>query len=218
MCQAQPPCWGRAFSAFRYEFPVDSMIRRLKFDGRLVFGRLLGQLLALELRRRLYARGAVRPRFIVPVPLHPARLRERGFNQAAEIARFAGALLAMDVREDLVVRNRDTPPQVDLDAAARRRNLRNAFAVTSAVQDRQIAVLDDVLTTGATATALTGALMAAGARGVELWTVARTLGHGPAFVRSPDAPGRAGKTRGITAVRGSLASTPAGARPGPFPA
>ncbi len=184
-CQALPPCWGGAFSAFRYEFPVDSMIRSLKFDGRLVFGRLLGQLLALELRRRLFARGAARPQLIVPVPLHPARLRERGFNQAAEIARYAGALLATEVREDLVARNKDTPPQVDLDAAARRRNLRNAFTVDPGLQHRHVAIVDDVLTTGATATALTETLVDAGAACVEVWTVARTLGRDPGSVRTP---------------------------------
>jgi ComF family protein len=172
-----PPPHAAAWVPFRYAFPVDRLIVGLKFAGRLERARLLGTLLAGFLAPRLAA-GAARPAALVATPLHPARARQRGFNQAAEIARPVAAALGLPLLADAVVRVRATAEQSALDAAARRANLRDAFAVPvrlrAALPDH-VAILDDVVTTGATAAALAAALRAAGVGRVTLIAVARAV-------------------------------------------
>jgi ComF family protein len=154
---------------FKYAYPVDHFIRALKFRGERVFARVLGELLAREQR----ARGGPLPDCIVPMPLHVARLRERGFNQALEIARFAAASLGVRVDSQSLVRKVATREQSGLSLEARRHNVRGAFEVVRALPSGRIALLDDVVTTGSTAMAATEALRAAGAQHVELWAIAR---------------------------------------------
>jgi ComF family protein len=113
------------------------------------------------------------PAFIVPMPLHAARLRERGFNQAQEIARYAGASLGIRVEHRVLARTHATSEQSGLTLDERRRNVRGAFRVVRPLPVGRIALLDDVVTTGSTAMAAAGALAAAGAREIELWAVAR---------------------------------------------
>ena len=159
----------------RYEHPVDDLIRRLKYQGALANARVLGVLLAQAVEERADAL----PRLLVPVPLHVARLRERGFNQAAALARYAGRMLELPVAFHAVRRVRDTPSQTALDMAERHRNVRDAFAVTSARAARRlaeaehVAIVDDVVTTGSTVNELRGVLSAAGVRRVEVWAAAR---------------------------------------------
>jgi ComF family protein len=163
----------------RYEYPVDDMIRRLKYQGQLELARIFGVLLASAARAR--ARASPLPRLLLPVPLHGARLRERGFNQAYALARYAGRLLEVPYARTLVRRVRDTPSQTALDVAARRHNVRGAFAVCgpeamarlSAAE--HVAVIDDVITTGSTTAELRAVLLAAGVRRVEVWAAARAL-------------------------------------------
>jgi len=169
-CLAHPPAWDGAFSALRYALPVDALIQQLKFQGRLARARLLGDLMATALAA---SRRTPWPEALIPVPLHPARLRARGFNQARELALHLTPLPGLRLRDDLARRTRATPPQVGLTAAARARNLRGAFAVDGAPPDH-VALIDDVLTTGGTLTALSLALRAAGASRIEVWTVARS--------------------------------------------
>jgi predicted amidophosphoribosyltransferase len=115
---------------------------------------------------------------VLPVPRAPARLRERGFNQAWELARRVASQVRLPTRADVLQRGRDTTHQIGLARAERLRNLRHAFMVlpdaASAVAGRDVALVDDVMTTGATAAACAQALQAAGARAVQLWVVART--------------------------------------------
>jgi ComF family protein len=119
---------------------------------------------------------------ILPVPLHRARLRQRGFNQALELARPLGRSLGVPVRHGLLLRARATAAQSELDAAARRRNVRGAFAVhAGAALPSHVAVLDDVMTTGATLAECVRALKRAGAQRVDVWALARA-----------PAPGRSG--------------------------
>lgn len=164
----------------RYEHPVDDMIRRLKYHGAIEHARVLGVLLAAAAR----ARAAPLPRLLVPVPLHPARLRERGFNQTYALARYAGRMLEVPYARTLLRRVRDTPSQTALDVTARRHNVRGAFAVCGpkAMQRllaaEHVAVIDDVITTGSTAAELRAVLYAAGVSTVELWAVARALPTG----------------------------------------
>ena len=167
-CLKSLPAWDEARSPLTYAYPVDRLVQRFKFDGDLPVGRLLAELLADYL-----AAGSERPDCIVPVPLHPARLKERGFNQAVELARPIGRRLKIPVRLDLCERVRATDVQSKLDAVERKKNLRGAFAVKGSVDGKHIAILDDVVTTGTTVEALTQALKDAGAKKVRVWCVAR---------------------------------------------
>jgi ComF family protein len=161
--------------ALRFEYPVDDMIRRLKYQGDIANARVFGVLLARSARQR----GYDLPRLLVPVPLHPARFRERGFNQAAAIARYAGRMLEIPVVSHAVRRLRDTPSQTALGFSERHANVRGAFGVCSAtarrrlLEARHIAILDDVMTTGSTLAELREVLLEAGVRRVDRWAVAR---------------------------------------------
>jgi hypothetical protein len=115
-----------------------------------------------------------RPDIILPVPLHPQRMRERGYNQALEIARALSRELAIPVDPSLCARLRATPPQVGLEREERRHNVRGAFGVIGPVAARHLVILDDVVTTGGTAGELARVLRQAGAARIDLWAVART--------------------------------------------
>lgn len=158
------------FAPYSYAFPVDQLVHRLKYQGQLAVGRVLGTLLASAAAAlRLQADVDV----IVPVPLHPYRHAERGFNQSAEIARRAALSLGCRFEESAVRRVRDTPPQVGLRPAERRANVAGAFAATGRQRGRRCVVVDDVITTGITASEVARALRDAGASSVDVWGVAR---------------------------------------------
>jgi ComF family protein len=169
-CLAQPPAYDATLAALAYAFPADVLVQALKFRGELALAPLLGRLLA---QRLVEARGA-HVDFLVPVPLSAARLRERGFNQALEIARHVAAATGCALAPGLAERGRDTPPQLDLPLAERERNVRGAFRCTRDLAGAEIAVLDDVMTTGATLEELAATLKRAGAARVVNWVVART--------------------------------------------
>lgn len=154
---------------FLYQDPVDGLITGLKFRGELAGARVLGTLLA----RHLLATGVRLPQVLVPLPLHAARYRERGFNQSGAIAAHVAARTGVPVDPSLLCRVRATAPQTTLTAAERRQNCEGAFAIVPGhpVSGR-IALLDDVMTTGSTAAAAASALRAGGARHVELWVCA----------------------------------------------
>ena len=166
-CQRKPPPWQAAWAPFRYGWPLDRLEARYKFGRELAAGRTLGALWkALP--------PPVRPALILPVPLHRARLRERGYNQALELARPLGRALGIPVRHDLLQRPRATAAQTELDAAARRRNVRGAFAVRAdATLPPHVVVLDDVMTTGATLAECARVLRRAGVARVDVWALAR---------------------------------------------
>ena len=176
------PCDAYESSAFericcpwRFEFPVDELVRALKFRGERTYARLFGTLLARE--RGQVAHGvepAPLPDLVVPVPLHPRRLRERGYNQAAELARFAARSLSLPLDLSLLRRTRATKGQTGLNAFERTHNVAAAFVSTRTLRHApRVALVDDVVTTGSTACAAAAALQAAGAGAVELWVVAR---------------------------------------------
>jgi ComF family protein len=163
------PTLVRVVVPFHYAYPVDHWIRALKFSGERVYARVLGLLLADAFR----ALRQEPPQLLVPIPLHPLRYRERGFNQAAEIARFAAAALRLEVDTRRLVRTRPTLEQSSLSVARRRTNVRDAFAAVPSGGAERVALLDDVLTTGSTALAAAQALRESGVKEVELWAAAR---------------------------------------------
>lgn len=173
-CLRKPPAFAHTEAPWRYGFPVDSLVTAFKHHGDRPMGRLLGSLLARHLRQA-YADGLERPELLVAVPLAARRQRQRGFNQAQLLARWLARDLHLACAEPLR-RIVDTPPQQGLDAAARRRNLRQAFSVEpgAALRGRHLALVDDVLTTGATADSLARLLLRAGARRVDVYCLART--------------------------------------------
>lgn len=172
-CSRRRRVFDAAFAPYRYEFPLDVLIPRFKYGGQIAIGRILGTLLA----RRLAERGRPCVDAVVPVPLHPAREAKRGYNQAREIAMFAAELTGIPLEDRIARRPRATVEQTALPAAARRRNLRGAFEIRASSIPLRIAIVDDVLTTGATAEALALALRRAGCRHVEVWAVARAAGY-----------------------------------------
>ena len=154
---------------FVYTAPLDGQLRALKFDGARALGRALGLLLAAELARRNETADA-----LIPVPLHRARLRERGYNQAAEIARIVAVELGIPLHVHGARRDRATAAQATLRLGERGSNVAGAFTVERGYAELRVALVDDVVTTGATINALAAAVRAAGARTVVAWAIART--------------------------------------------
>lgn len=154
---------------WRFDFPVDALVRALKFRGERSFARLLGTLLA---RERLHCTAPL-PDRVVPVPLHPLRLRQRGYNQAAELARYAARELGLPCNRGALSRIRATREQTGLRFKDRVANVRQAFVATQPLAGMRVALVDDVITTGSTVAAAAAALSAAGASSIELWVVAR---------------------------------------------
>jgi ComF family protein len=169
-CLGDPPSFDATVAAWRYGFPVDRLVLALKYGGRLALARAFGAALAARVADRQVD-------LLVPMPLAPTRLRERGFNQAMEIARALARGTRFTVAPHLVARVRDTPPQTDLPHDARTANVRGAFACMRAVAGRSLAIVDDVMTTGASLEELAGTLKRAGAARVENWVVARAWRH-----------------------------------------
>lgn len=169
-CQRRPPAFDAARAAYLYDYPLDYLIKALKYQGRLSVARLLGEVLAETLA------DEPRPDCIIPIPLHPSRLRQRGFNQSVELARPVARRLGVPVVVDCLRRLRPTLPQVGQDARERRANLRGAFGVHGAPPPR-VALLDDVVTTGSTVDEAARTLRAAGVEEIWVWAVARTAGQ-----------------------------------------
>ena len=167
-CQTQPPAFESCLSPFHYHAPLDHLLLGLKFNGRLAQARLLGELMADWLDSVVESP----PDQLIPVPLHADRLRERGFNQAVELARPIARHFGLPLNLQGVRRILATPPQSDLSRKQRLKNIRGAFEVTKPVQGH-VVIIDDVMTTGSTADELARTLLRAGAERVEVWVCAR---------------------------------------------
>lgn len=169
-CLRRAPPYARCWTALRYEQPLPFLVGAAKFRGRLNAARLLGQLLT----RSLEGSNGTLPEVLIPVPLHPSRLAERGYNQALEIARVVARGLDLLVDTAWCERGVATLPQAGLDEGARRHNIRGAFIARSPLPWRHLAIVDDVVTTASTVEELTRTLRRAGAERVDVWAVART--------------------------------------------
>lgn len=177
LCLRHPPPQARSVAAFLYEAPLDRLLPRLKFHQDLAAGRSLALAMAPAFAEVL-AEGPP-PAALVPLPLHRSRLRARGFDQTLELAKPLARALDLPLRPDLLLRSRATDPQSRLDAAARRRNLRDAFTVvpprlgTGGPLPAHVVLFDDVMTTGATVQSAAAALLRAGVARVDVWVGAR---------------------------------------------
>ncbi len=173
-CLREPPPWVAAVAAIDYRFPWDRLLAALKFHD----GLDLRPWATAMLAGAVTAAGAGAADIVLPIPLATPRLRERGYNQAWELARGVAKIRALPARTDWLERLIDTPHQLALPRAQRVANMRGAFAVTAAggagLAGKRVALVDDVLTTGATLAEATRTLLAAGAAQVEVWVLART--------------------------------------------
>lgn len=167
-CIKRLPHYQAAFCACRYAYPIDHLVRDLKYAATLAHARILGGLLAEQLQLR----QAVWPDCFIPVPLSTQRYRERGYNQVIEIGRFVERRTGLHMRTDLVTRVRHTSEQAGLSKRARRSNMRRAFSLRG-TPPKRIAILDDVVTTGSTVNELARLLARGGAEHIEVWAVAR---------------------------------------------
>jgi ComF family protein len=169
-CLARPPPFSAAIAPWVYAFPVDRLVHAFKYGGRLALAEPFASALVAAIERRAHPP----PDALVALPLSPARQRDRGFNQAGEIARRVAQAIGRPLVPGLA-RTRDSPPQAALAWADRVRNVRGAFQANRSLAGRRIAIVDDVMTTGATLGAAARAARRAGALEVEVWVVARTL-------------------------------------------
>lgn len=169
-CLMRSPRFDLALCAFRYAYPLDHLVRALKYRNSVAPARVLGEALA---RRVQLERAHPLPSALIPVPLAQERFRERGYNQAIELTRWLSRRLGVRMRADCVVRQRETAEQAGLSRKDRRKNIRGAFSVVRAVDDTHVAIVDDVITTGSTANELARVLKKSGVKRVEVWAVAR---------------------------------------------
>ena len=171
-CFANPPSFDRTFALFPYEQPVIKLITGLKFEHDLAYAKALGDLLADRIQTAWYVSLRL-PDVIIPIPLHPERMRERGFNQALEIARPVSRKLGIPIDFSGTKRCRHTARQSDLPAKKRGENIAGAFACRAHYNGRKIAVIDDVITTGQTIKEFCGVLRESGAEKIDVWCCAR---------------------------------------------
>ena len=168
-CLVAPPPQAATIAAWRYAFPADRLLHAFKYRGRLAFAEPLADAIVAAVT----ARGSAAPDVLVAVPLARSRQLVRGYNQSQEIARRVSSRLRVPLANGLR-RVRDAPPQAGSDLAARARNVRGAFAATRRHDGLAVAIVDDVMTTGATLAAAAAAMRDSGATRVEAWVVART--------------------------------------------
>lgn len=168
-CLKRPPAFTSSYAAWRYAFPADRLIQGLKYNGRLALAGVFAEALDAALPTDFSAD------LLLPVPLHPDKLAERGFNQALEIARVLATRRALPVDFSLVQRQRATLSQTTLPWAKRAANIRNAFLCRGDLHGRRVAIIDDVLTSGATANELARTLKLHGAAHVSVLAVARAI-------------------------------------------
>lgn len=174
-CLTAPPPWRTATCAVDYAFPWDDLVQAFKFANQPELAGLLADAIVRELQRRQPVHDVD---MMLPVPLSDRRLKDRGYDQAWELAQALGKSLRIPTLARGLERIVDTVPQSSLDRRARAVNLRGAFRVDPARRDaiagKRVALVDDVMTTGASFRAATEAVLGAGARSVDVWCVART--------------------------------------------
>ncbi len=169
-CQSRRPHYDHAVIPFKYRAPVSDHIQTLKYNRQLRHAGSLGAMIC----RQVWKDQSPAPDLLIPVPLHPRRLRQRGFNQALEIARRIGAELGIDVSHSALARIKNTVSQTGLGERQRRRNVKGAFQAPAPIRHAHVALVDDVVTSGSTANAAARELKRAGVEMVSVWAAAKT--------------------------------------------
>ena len=169
-CLSHPPKFTRSTALYAYTFPINKLIQQLKYGDQLA----LADTLASKLAERI-DHGRL-PDIVIAMPLHPNKLRRRGYNQSLLLARKLAQELDIKLITHACRRIRDTPSQSSLPFKERGKNMRNAFVCEVDLSGMKVALVDDVLTSGASMDALAAAVLKSGASEAQAWVVARTLG------------------------------------------
>ncbi len=169
-CQTHKLFVDNTFSLFQYKMPIDYFIKQIKFHNSLVIADLLGKLMA----NHIILHELQRPDAIIPIPLHVKRLRQRGYNQALEIAKPLSKLLNIPILHNHLVRHKHTRPQTDCTIKERNKNITNSFTIANLPQSQTVAIVDDVITTGATINEAAKVLKQNGVTRVFAWSCAHT--------------------------------------------
>ncbi|MCB2427640.1 ComF family protein [Methylophaga pinxianii] len=172
-CLQHPPPQQASLALFRYETPINHCIAAFKFHQQLVFTHLFAKLLVDKIEQRQQPL----PEVIIPIPLHSSRLRQRGYNQSAQLADNLAKRLGVTADKYSLIRQRNTSPQAGLSRKQRKRNLKQAFAVIKPLPYKRVALIDDVYTTGHTVAEASRCLQQNGVEEVEVWTIARAIRH-----------------------------------------
>ena len=168
-CLSHPPKFSRSTALYSYTFPINKLIQQLKYGDQLALADTFASKLAQRLDR------ARLPDLIIAMPLHPNKLKQRGYNQSLLLARKLAQELDVKLITHACRRVRDTPSQSSLPFKERGKNMRNAFVCEVDLSGMKVALVDDVLTSGASMDALAAAALKRGASEVQVWVVARTL-------------------------------------------
>lgn len=170
-CQNKPPLWSHCLSTFNYTEPVSWLVQALKFNEKLSFAPLLGGLMADTIAMQSHSK----PELIIPVPLHRHRLRERGFNQALELARPIAKKLDIPLDFQSTCRLKATAEQSSLSASRRMDNVKGVFQYCGDNRVKHVAIVDDVMTTASTVHELSMTLKASGVEQIQIWVCARAI-------------------------------------------
>lgn len=171
-CLRYPPIQHASYAIFRYQQPINSCITAFKFHQHLAFSHYFASQMSQQQQQRENL-----PDCLMPIPLHPRRIRHRGFNQSAELAKIIGQQLGLKVDLFQLKRIRHTLAQSDLSLKARKQNIKQAFQYRCIAPPESVALIDDVMTTGQTVSEASRCLLANGVKRVEVWTIARAIRH-----------------------------------------
>jgi ComF family protein len=176
-CQQHPPICAKAHAPFLYDTAIRYLIIELKFNKQLLYAHLLGELLANDIQQHFSS--STLPNFLLPIPLHPQRLRKRGFNQAMEICRVLSKRLHIPILSKQLSKVHSTIPQAELSAQQRQNNLKHSFQLKHTLPNARIAIVDDVITTGATINEVAQLLRNSGLKQpIYAWACAKTPAKG----------------------------------------
>lgn len=167
-CQKKSPYFDKTIALFMYQFPIDRLLQSFKYQQSLHIGPLFANLFNQRILGKPYDR-------ILPMPMHPERLKTRGYNQSLEIAKRVARFTNIPIDTKSCKRIKDTPPQAGLTLDARIRNIKNAFECHENLTGQRVAIMDDVMTSGASMNELARTLKLAGAKQVDCYIVARTM-------------------------------------------
>lgn len=174
-CLKQPPCWMSMTAVSDYAPPLDGLIKKLKFNGTISLAPVLARLLLLRWLDAKRHGKVIKPDRIISVPLHRWRCWRRGYNQTDLLARPLAHWIGCHYSNNTLRRIRATPPQQQLKATARRKNMQGIFRCMESVRGQHIALLDDVVTTGSTVNEIARLLWAEGIASLQVWCICRTL-------------------------------------------